>query len=302
MSRSLCLTILSVIVFSCEQVVDISPTGEFKGTVLVEGLLVVGEEPRIHLLEALPFGESRVTPQQVFARGAEVVLSVNGTSQSLVPDSVFNSFRCRWEPFYTGHGVIQFGETYHLKINYHGITYEASTTIDQSKPEIIGIEYDANFYDIYGGHDGVSVALQDPEGPGNFYRFKMVRMIDNSVAHAHILDVIKSTCTAEGEKFWITDYGRTVFSDEGNDGTKMDLLVEVSFEYSRGDSTWITMQSLDEKAAAFYKELDDQLISILNPFVEPVFLESRISGGAIGFFGSAVPSDSVLFIYPRDNP
>jgi hypothetical protein len=62
------------------------------------------------------------------------------------------------------------------------------------------------------------------------------------------------------------------------------------------------MQSLDEKAALFYKELDDQLISIINPFVEPVFLESKIEGGAIGFFGSAVLSDSVLFVYPQDNP
>jgi hypothetical protein len=79
-------------------------------------------------------------------------------------------------------------------------------------------------------------------------------------------------------------------------------LAEVSFEYSEGDSTWITMQSLDKKAALFYKDLDDQLITIVNPFVEPVFLESRITGGAVGFFGSAVLSDSVLFIYPQDNP
>ena len=30
--------------------------------------------------------------------------------------------------------------------------------------------------------------------------------------------------------------------------------------------------------------------------------ESKIEGGAIRFFGSVVPSDSVLFIYPQDNP
>jgi hypothetical protein len=198
--------------------------------------------------------------------------------------------------------MVQWGETYKLEIDYQGDTFFAETTIDQTKPEIKNIGYNPEFYDIYGGHDGVNIILKDPEGPGNHYRFQMNRQIDNSVAHAHILDVIKSHCTVEGELFWVTDLGRTIFSDEGNDGRLLDLLAEVSFEYSEGDSTWITMQSLDKKAALFYKDLDDQLITIVNPFVEPVFLESRITGGAVGFFGSAVLSDSVLFIYPQDNP
>ncbi len=45
----------------------------------------------------------------------------------------------------------------------------------------------------------------------------------------------------------------------------------------------------------------DQLQAIFNPFVEPVFLTTKIPG-AIGVFGSAVLSDPVLFVYPRDNP
>ncbi|GJM27684.1 MAG: hypothetical protein DHS20C17_03190 [Cyclobacteriaceae bacterium] len=296
------LVIITVLVIGCEQVVDISPKSGYTGTVFVEGLLVVGETPRIYLMEALPFASSRVTPQRVFARGAEVIVSTEGYQETLLPDSSFNQFRCRWEPYYGGVNEILFGSTYHLEINYEGKNYGASTTTDQSKPTITSIGYNPEFYDIYGGHDGVNIMLKDPEGSGDFYRFEMNRQIDNSVAHAHILDVIQSTCTAEGEMFWVKDIGRTVFSDEGNDGQELDLLVEVSFEYSEGDSTWITMQSLNETAAAFYKELDDQLISIVNPFVEPVFLESKIDGGAVGFFGSAVKSDSVLFIYPQDNP
>ena len=296
------LLICSLVFMGCEQVIELKTNSDFKGTVFVEGLLVVGQQPRIHVMEALPFAQSKVTPQQVFARGAEVILTANGVSETLQPDSVFNSFRCRWEPFYSGEKETLFGSTYVLEINYEGATFSATTSITQSKPSIEKIGYNPEFFDIYGGHDGVNIILRDPEGPGNYYRFLMNRQIDNSVAHAHILDVIQSTCTAEGEKFWVTDLGRTIFSDEGNDGRDLDLLVEVSFEYSEGDSTWITMQSLDEKSALFYKELDDQLISIINPFVEPVFLESTIEGGAIGFFGSAVLSDSVLFIYPQDNP
>lgn len=290
------------LVTSCEQVIDITPTGDYQGTVFIEGLLVVGQTPRIYLMEALPFSQSRVTPQQVFARGAVVTLVTAGTQEQLFPDSAFNKFRCRWEPYYGGTNDILFGSSYELSVEYQGKTYHASTTINQPKPTIQRIGYNPEFYDIYGGHDGVNIILKDTEGKGNYYRFEMNRQIDNSVSHAHILDVIKSTCTYEGEMFWVNDIGRTIFSDDGNDGRELDLLAEVSFEYSEGDSTWITMQSLNESAAFFYKELDDQLITIVNPFVEPVFLESRIEGGAIGFFGSAVKSDSVLFIYPQDNP
>lgn len=39
----------------------------------------------------------------------------------------------------------------------------------------------------------------------------------------------------------------------------------------------------------------------VGPFVEPVFIKTKIKG-AIGVFGSAVLSDSVLFIYPRKKP
>lgn len=45
------------------------------------------------------------------------------------------------------------------------------------------------------------------------------------------------------------------------------------------------------------KNLDDQLQAIQNPFVESVFINTKIKN-AIGVFGSAVLSDPVRFIYP----
>ncbi|MEO5675815.1 MAG: hypothetical protein ABIQ74_14330 [Chitinophagales bacterium] len=79
------------------------------------------------------------------------------------------------------------------------------------------------------------------------------------------------------------------------------MLVEVSFEYNEGDTGYVFVQSMDKTSAEFFDNLDQQLQSIHNPFVEPVFLKSRIEG-CFGIFGSAVLSDSVLFIYPQDNP
>lgn len=82
---------------------------------------------------------------------------------------------------------------------------------------------------------------------------------------------------------------------------KIVMSIEVTYEYEKGDRGWILIQSLDRNSAEFYKDLDDQLQAIKNPFVEPVFINTKIPG-AVGVFGSAVLSDSVLFVYPRDHP
>ncbi len=287
--------------YACEKDVSITPTSDFNGTVYIEGLLSPGESPSIFVSSSVPFMDKKVKPQEVFARGAAVSITNRGAAEMLVADSVFDKFRCRWVPFYQGNRIAEFGERYDLTVVYAGKTYTASTTISQPKPVINEISYVGEFFDVYGGHDGVKVIMTDAPGPGDHYRFQMNRKIDRTVAHAHVLDVITENCTGTDE-FWTYDIGRTVFSDEGNDGGRLDFLAEVSFEYSEGDSAWVHIQSLDKASAKFYQDLDDQLISILNPFVEPVFLKSSIEGGAVGVFGSMVLSDSVLFIYPTDNP
>ena len=77
------------------------------------------------------------------------------------------------------------------------------------------------------------------------------------------------------------------------------MSIETAYEYKKFDTGWVFIQSLDKNSAEFYKDLDDQLQAIQNPFVEPVFINTKIKN-AIGVFGSAVLSDSVRFIYPVD--
>ena len=289
-----------VVLFSCQKEISISPKTNYQEELYLEGMLYPGKPPRIYLSRALPFFESEVTPQDVFARGATVVISNQGIQYTLSPDSVFDSFRCRWTPFYGGSNPVQYGETYDLFVTYNGKTVVASTTIDQPKVEIASLEYTAEFFDVYGGHDGVIVSLQDVPGSANYYRFQMNRMIDNTRNHAHILDVVFSDCT-NGNLFHVVDLGRTIFNDKNIDGQLLTMPVEVSFECLEGDTAYVFMQSLDQRSALFYESVDRQLESIFNPFVEPVFLNSQLDG-AIGVFGSAVLSDSVLFIYPQDFP
>jgi hypothetical protein len=287
---------------SCKKDITINFPPGHASQVFIEGMLYPGRVPQIFISKSNSFFSSRVTPQQVFARGAVVKIITGATTDILVPDSTFNKFRCRWEPYYRGNIASQSGSTYTLEVNFEGKVYTASTIINQFKPKIDSIQYALNFIDSYGGHDGVIVYLADHAGTKDYYRFQMNRMIDSSVHHAHVLDKFVNTCVSgPAEKFFVKDIGRIVFTDENMDGQKLVMPIEVAYEYKKNDVGWVMMQSLDKNSAEFYKDLDEQLQAIYNPFVEPVFIQTKIPG-AIGVFGSAVLSDSVRFVYPRKNP
>ena len=287
---------------SCQKTIDFNGDSLNKvDDVFIEGILYPDKNPKIYMSSAISFFNPKVTPQETFIRNAEVYIKIANHSYQLYTDSTFDKFRCRWTPFYTSNIKIDYGKTYELDIHWHGNNYHASTTINQPKVNLDRVEYIEEFFDVYGGHDGVTIYFKDPPDPGQNYRFQMNRIMDNSRAHAHILDGLKNDCTQPGELFETTDLGRNIFSDYSNDGENMVFNIEVSFEYKKGDSTTIYLQSLDSSSARFFRELDKQLQSVLNPFVEPSFLHSTIEGG-LGVFGSAVRSDPFPFIYPQDNP
>ena len=287
---------------ACKKDISVKFPAGHLSQVFIEGMLYPGKTPQIFISKSNPFFSTKVFPQQVFARGAVVKITSGTTVDVLTPDSTFNKFRCRWEPFYRGNIAAEHGKTYTLEVTYEGKTYTASTTINQRAAVIDSIKYTASFFDVYGSHDGVIVSITDKPGSPDYYRFQMNRMIDTSRHHAHVLDKFINTCVSgPTEKFLVKDIGRIVFTDENSDGQKITMSVEVTYEYERNDQGWVFIQSLDKNTAEFYKDLDEQLQAIQNPFVEPVFLNTKIKG-AIGVFGSAVMSDSVLFIYPRNNP
>ena len=299
--KILSITLVSLLLAACKKNITIHFPAEHNSKVFIEGMLYPGKVPKIFISTSNPFFSSKVTPQQVFARGAVVKITSGATADVLVPDSTYNKFRCRWEPFYRGNIEAEHEKTYTLEVSFEGKTYTASTTINQRAVAIESIEYTPEFFDVYGGHDGVIIKIADQPGTKDYYRFQMNRMIDSSVKHAHVLDGFINTCASANELFPVTDIGRIVFSDENADGQKITMSIEVTYEYDKDDEGWVFIQSLDKNSAEFYKDLDDQLQAIYNPFVEPVFINTKIPG-AIGVFGSAVLSDSVLFVYPIDNP
>jgi hypothetical protein len=296
------LSITLLLFAGCKKNITINFSQTHNSKIFIEGMLYPGKKPEIYISKSNSFFSAKVTPQQVFARGAVVKITSGNIVDSLVVDSSFNKFRCRWEPFYRGNIVAQYGKTYRLDVSLKGKNYTAITTINQIKPVIDTITYSKEFFDIYGAHDGLIVTVSDHLGTADFYRFQMNRIIDTSRHHAHVLDRFVNTCVSNpAEKFPVKDIGRIVFNDENADGQKIIMSIEVSYEYKKNDFGWVIMQSLDKNSAEFYRDLDEQLQAIQNPFVEPVFINTKIPG-AIGVFGSAVFSDSIKFIFPINNP
>lgn len=264
----------------------------------VECILYPNKVPKLFLSTSIPFFSPTVTPQQLFARGASITISSSSGTDNLVPDSTFDNFRCRYILFYKGSIPSQIGETYLLSITYKGKIYTSNTTINQPKVSIQSTDYVKEFHDVYGGHEGVIVNFKDIAGSENYYRFQMNRMIDNSVyGTSSFLSTVHSTCT-NGANFYISEIGRTIFNDKNTDGLPIVMTIEPAFDHQKDDSTYVFVQSLDKNAGEFYDNIDKQKLALLNPFVEPVYLKTKIEG-CIGVFASAVLSDSVLFIYPE---
>lgn len=289
------IVVVIAIVQSCQKDIKLKPL-QYDSQLSIECVLYPGKSPQLFLSTSVPFFSSNTTPQQLFARGAIVTIT-GASTDNLVPDSIFDNFRCRWVPFYKGTVSAVLGQTYNLSVTYGGKTYTASTTINQPQVAITTTSFVSSFHDVYGDHEGVVINFNDIAGSENFYRFQMNRMIDSSVYGASNLGLIHSTCT-NGEFFRISEFGRSIHFDKGLDGQGMQFVIEPAFKHKANDTAYVLVQSLDKNTAEFYDNIDKQKLAQLNPFVEPVFLKTKIEG-CIGVFGSAVVSDSVLFVYPE---
>ncbi|MEQ8425403.1 MAG: hypothetical protein RIA63_11885, partial [Cyclobacteriaceae bacterium] len=70
--------VLMILLISCQKDIEIKPKSTYQEELFIEGILYPGKAPRIYLSRALPFFQKEVTPQEVFARGATVVITNRG--------------------------------------------------------------------------------------------------------------------------------------------------------------------------------------------------------------------------------
>ena len=267
--------------------------------VAIESLLMPGTTPRVYLNTTVPFFTDNQQPSDLFLPGARVVITGPDGADRLEADSLYNRFFCRWEPFYQGQIAIRQGASYTLTVEVLGQTFTASTVTDVPAVTIDSVSYTANFTDIYGGHEGVIVDFVDLPGQPNQYRFQMDRPLDNQ--HETVDDYeISSTCMPDGETYVVQEIGRFVYFDTNFDGAPVRFVAEPAYTNRKGDPGVVYVQSLNREAAEFYDALDRQREANINPFIEPVFLDSKIDG-ALGIFGAMNRSPGVEFVFPQDS-
>ncbi|MCB0376506.1 MAG: DUF4249 family protein, partial [Sinomicrobium sp.] len=105
---------------ACVKDVNIQPKSDYEGQLFIECILYPGELPRVYVSGSSPFFHEKVSPQEIFVRGAEVMLSDDYQTELLSADSTFDKFRCRWVPFYGGTLLPTSGKTYELQVTYQG--------------------------------------------------------------------------------------------------------------------------------------------------------------------------------------
>jgi Domain of unknown function (DUF4249) len=282
-------------IVSCQKTVTIKAQ-PYDNQLSIECLLVAGEPPVLYLNKSVAFFSSKISSADLFINDATVKIISTKETDLLKPSSTRNEFLCQDEYFYKGSKFIEFGQTYKMEVNYQGKTYTAETTVNQKKPVLSAVSFTPKFNDLYGEHEGVIFDFTDLAGQENFYRYQMVRMVDSTVRTASNKKY-QSQCNG-ANLFKVIEVGRSVYPDKNIDGLPLKFTIEPSYTHKKGSKAKVYIQTIDTKSAAFFDVLDRQKLSSYNPFVEPVFLKTQISG-CIGVFGSMAISEPLDFEYPE---
>jgi hypothetical protein len=279
---------------SCEKIITIKQL-PYESKLSIQCLITPNQKPLLYFNRTVPYFDPKVNTRELTIDNAAVKLNDGNTEFNLQFDSLYNYHFCRYDYFYKGPQNIQPGKTYTLTINYNGKTYAAQATTDQLTVPVTSTGYVQVFKDLYGEHEGVIIGYTDKTGVENYYRYQMGRIIDSSVKS---VGGVKSSCTF-GQKYYVQEIGRTIYPDKNVDGLALTFTFEPTYSHQKGDSAYISLQSVDKNIFTFYDNLDKQKLAQFNPFVEPVFIVPGQFKDAIGVFGAYAVSDSVLFVYPE---
>ena len=285
----------SITFFSCEKTISIKQQ-PYTSKLSIQGLITPNKKPQIFLNRTVPYFDPKINTRELTVDNATVTLNDGIITYTLSFDSVFSIHDCHYNYFYSNPTNIQPNKTYTLNIIFNGIGYSAKATTNQSKVTPINISYVPTFTDLYGEHEGIVIRYTDKANEENYYRYEMGRIIDTSVQNAN--NKLKSTC-AGNKKYYITELGRTIYSDKNADGQQVSFVFEPAYTHKATDTTYIKLQTVDKNIFDFFDNLDKQKLAQYNPFVEPVFIAQGQFKNAIGVFGAYAISDSVRFIYPE---
>jgi Domain of unknown function (DUF4249) len=294
------LLIISIILFSCEKVITIKPQ-TYLGKVSIQSTLEPDSLPVVYFNRTIPYFGNDVALGALAIRNAVVKITSSAGTDILRFDSAFSKTYCQYDYFYKGNVSVQLNRTYILTIINGTDTYSATASTNLSKATIDSTDFTPAFKDLYGEHEGVIVYFRDLPSQVNYYRYEMVRYVDTSTQQAGP-KLPASACLDRTRKdsTLVHELGRSVYSDQGQPGQQIKIVIEPAYTHKRGTRGTIYIQTIDKNAYDFFDQLDKQKLAQYNPFVEPVFLrDGQFGSRAIGYFSAMVKSSPVLYIFPE---
>jgi hypothetical protein len=278
-----------------KEATNIKP-GPYEPKLSLECMLYPDSVPVLFLSRSQSYLGAKVNTLRDFVGNATVTITDGTQTDVLKPDSSFNYYNCLTDYYYRGTIPIRLGRTYQLEVGVDGQTLVATTSTNFSKvPPITSLTYVPVFNDLYGEHEGIVVEYTDKAGEANYYRLMMERTLTKS---KRLNETDTTTLGCAVGPYRAVEIGRSVYRDVGQDGQPASFAVEPAFKHWAGAEATVRLETLDPVSADFFDNLDRQKLAQFNPFVEPVFLKTKIAG-CLGVFGAVNVSDPALFVYPE---
>lgn len=283
--------------YSCEKTITISPPS-YISKPSIQSMLEPDSVPVVYFNRTVPYFDSKVSFASLIIRNAIVQVTSTSGTDVLRLDSSYDKLYCQYNYYYKGTIPIQPNKQYTLSITNGTDTYTAvASTSNLTKAVIDSTAFTAKFNDLYGEHEGVIVYFKDIPTQVNYYRYEMDRFVDTSTKLASAN--IASKCLGR-DSVWVHEIGRSVYSDAGQPGQQIKIVIEPAYSHKAGTRGLVFIQTIDKNAFDFFDQLDKQKLAQFNPFVEPVFLrDGQFGSKAIGYFSAMIKSNPVVYVYPE---
>jgi Domain of unknown function (DUF4249) len=286
-----------VSLFACEKTITITPP-PYQDRVSIQCMLEPDSLPILYFNKTVPYFDKKLSFSDLVIRNANIIISDGITSDILLLDSVYDRIYCQHNYFYRGAAPIRLNRSYTLNIINGTDNYVAVTsTSNLSRTIIDSTSFTKVFKDLYGEHEGVIVYFTDILSQNNYYRYEMIRYVDTTTKKAS--EKLVSPCLGR-DSVKVDELGRSVYSDVGQNGLQLKLVIEPAYSHKPGTKGLIFIQNIDKNAYEFFDQLDRQKLAQFNPFVEPVFLkDGQFGAKAVGYFSAMVKSYPVNYFYPE---
>lgn len=282
------LAIFTLVVGSCEREIEIELEGS-EPTIVVEGLIEAGENPRVLITKNRGFFDNFPTDfaallDTFILQDAVVKIAVDGTEYPL--DFVVNPFQYPFAYYTTTSLVGEVGKTYQLQVEALGKIATAITKIPPAVP-IESTYFGLNVFDVNEDSLGfLYIVYTDPDTLGNAYRLYAKR--NGETQFFPVEGAITNDQFINGRTI-------TFFSGQSDKPFAVqDTFIESQFFYSLGDTIYMKFCSIGSREFEFYNTFEAATGTNGNPFASPILIKSNINGGLGVWCGQSFYLDTLI--------